>query len=184
MPSLQPRNLIWFGIGVGRRYSQRALCFCFEWSRVFLQSVNMPHLHHRKIVYFYRRSHLCGKKSNGQAWSPLLLRLSKGIYSECHHANPTQKFDFFLDLSLLWERDWCSQGASCFGLELARVFLQGATMKPPHPRIFLDLSLLWEGDRYSRGHYASSTYLGYFWMPPCPPNTHEKSKLFWIRRKR
>jgi len=79
----------------------------------------------------------------------------------------------------------CGKGALCFCFDLARVFLQGATMPPLHP--FLDLSLLWEGDRYSPGHYASaSTYLGYFFrMPTCHPYTlyFLDLSLMWERDK-
>ena len=52
-----------------------------------------------------------------------LLRLSQGISSGCNHATPTP---IFLELSLLREGELCL----CF--DLARVFLQGATMPPLH----------------------------------------------------
>ena len=61
----------------------------------------------------------------------LLLRISQGISSRCHHATPTPHF---LDLSLF------GKGALCFCFELAKVFLQGANMPPLNPKIILDLS--------------------------------------------
>ena len=60
-----------------------------------------------------------------------LLRLSQGISTECHHGIPTPNF---FELSLLWE------GALCFSFDLARVFLQGATMTPK-PMFFWNCQL-------------------------------------------
>ena len=98
----------------------------------------------------------------------LLLRLTRGISSGCHHATPkpiflivivgrgimlllrlrqgislgrlhaTPYIPKFSELSLLWE------GALCFCLDLAKVFLQDATMPPLHP-IFSSQLSLWEG---------------------------------------
>ena len=91
----------------------------------------------------------------------LLLRLSQGIPSECHHTTPTP---IFFEVSLLWEggimlplrlrlRNYSGcyhanrkqkfffelllwEGALCFCFDLAKVFLQGATMPTLQPIFF------------------------------------------------
>ena len=73
-----------------------------------------------------------------------LLRLSKGNSSGCHHANPTPFFCIC---------HYCGKVAFCFCFDVARVFLQGASMPPLHP-YFLKLSLLRERDRYSQGIFS------------------------------
>ena len=85
----------------------------------------------------------------------------------CHLYTPKT----FLDFPLLRE------GAFCFCFDVARVFLQGATMPPLYPRIFCHQC--WEGDRNSPGHYASaSTYLGIAsWSRHAHP-TLQKSRKF------
>ena len=76
-----------------------------------------------------------------------LLRLSKGNSSGCHHANPTPFFCIC---------HYCGKVAFCFCFDVARVFLQGASMPPLHP-YFLNLSLLRERDRYSQGIFQGAT---------------------------
>ena len=62
----------------------------------------------------------------------LLLRPNQGISSGCHHAPLNPNFFIFSILVLLVVLDRDSPAALCF--DLARVFLQGATMPPLHPR--------------------------------------------------
>ena len=95
------------------------LCFCFDLAKVFLQGATMPTLHPKP--FFLNLSLLL------EGDIMLLLRLSQGISSGCHHATPTP----FFYLSLLLE------GALCFCFGLAKVFLQVATMPPPHQFFYL-----------------------------------------------
>ena len=53
----------------------------------------------------------------------LLLRLSQGISSGCHHANPYKLFR---------NCHYCGKGALSFCFDLAKVFFQGATIPPLH----------------------------------------------------
>ena len=65
----------------------------------------------------------------------LLLRIGRGISSECHHATPyTPLFGIVIIVVM---------GALCFCFDLAKVFLQSANMPPLH--LFFELPLLWEG---------------------------------------
>ena len=101
---------------------ERALCFCFELAKVFLQGANMPPLHQKNFGIV-----IVGKGIM------LLLRISQGISSGCQHATPTQK---------KFRNCHCGKGALCFCFDLAKVF----RVPPCHPyTIFLELSLLWEG---------------------------------------
>ena len=130
----------------------------------------------------------------------LLLRLSHGISSGCHHATPISKK--VLDFPLLREGGILlllrlSQGISSgchhatptpyffgFVIIVARVFLQVATMPPLH-LWFFDVTSVGKEIEIARGHYASaSSYLeDCFKVQPCPPYTLEKSKLFAIAHK-
>ena len=102
-----------------------ALCFCFNLARVFLQGANTPPLHQ-----FFPELSL-----SWEGCLILLLRLSQGISSGCHHATPTPKQ--FSELSLLWD------GAICFCFDLAKVFPQGFTMPPLHPNfIFFGIVII------------------------------------------
>ena len=112
-----------------------ALCFCFDLANVFLQGANIPPLHPKPffgIVIIVRRG------------ITLLLRLSRGISSGFRHATPTPK-NIFSELSL-WE------GALCFRFDLAKVFLQGATMPPHIPNFFVVIFII-----VGRGNYASAS---------------------------
>jgi len=65
---------------------KEALCFCFDLAKVFLQGANMPPQTHKKIGFFI----IAGRG----IMLLLLLRLSQGISSGCHHATlSTKKFD-------------------------------------------------------------------------------------------
>jgi len=59
-----------------------AISFCFELCRVFLQGATMPHLH----PFFSELALLC------EGCIILLLRISQGTSSGCHHATPTPTF--------------------------------------------------------------------------------------------
>ena len=72
----------------------------------------------------------------------LLLRLTQGISSGCHHATPNP---FFGEFSLLWE------GVLCFFFDLVKVILQGATMLPLNANFFGIVIIM------GRGHYASAS---------------------------
>ena len=126
----------------------------------------------------------------------LLLRIRQGISSGCHHATPTHNF--------FWNCHYCGEGALCFCFDLAKVFLQGATMPHLHP-FFFEFSLLWEEALcfcfdlakvflqgatmpllqpiffgivviVGRWHYAtaSTSTRNLFRLPPCHPYT-----IFW-----
>ena len=88
----------------------------------------------------------------------LPLRLGQGISSGCHNATPAPKKFCICH--------YCGKGALCFRFDLTKVFLQGATMPPLHPKD-LDYSLLLEG--------ALSFFFDlakYFVrVPPCHPYT-------------
>ena len=99
-----------------------ALCVCFDLAKVFLQSATMPSLHQ-----IFWNCHYCGKGIM------LLLLLSQGISSGCHHATFTpKKFQYC---------HYCCKGPLCVCFDLAKVFLQSVTMPSLHH--FLELSLLW-----------------------------------------
>ena len=89
----------------------------------------------------------------------LPLRLSQGISAGCHHATPTP---IFWNCQL-WE------GALSFCFDLARLFLQGATMS--HLHHFLDYSL-WEGALC----FCFDIAKYFVRVPPCHPYTHK----LWI----
>ena len=95
--------------------------FCFDLAKVFLQGATMPPLHPFFVIVIVVR------------WIMLPLPLSQGISSGCYHATPT----LFLELSL-WE------GALCFCFDLARGFLQGATMSTI-PNFFFGFFVVWRG---------------------------------------
>ena len=93
----------------------------------------------------------------------LLLRLSQGISSGCHHATPTP----FLNCQ------YCGKGAlSCF--DLAKVLHQGATMPPLHPFFWIVIIV-------GRVPYPASTYPRYFFrMSPRHPYTiFSQLALLW-----
>jgi len=62
-----------------------ALCFCFDLDKVFLQGATTPPLHQKFFwnCHYFREVDIM-----------LLLRLSQGISSGCHNANPTPKTFF------------------------------------------------------------------------------------------
>ena len=66
-----------------------ALCFCFDLAKVFLQDATTPPIHHK---LFFELSLF------REVGSILLLRLSQGISSGCHHATPTPFFLIFIIL--------------------------------------------------------------------------------------
>ena len=108
-----------------------ALCFCFDLAKVFLQGATMPHLH----PFFSELALLC------EGCIILLLRISQGTSSGCHHATPTPTF--FLNCR------YFGKGALWYCFDLAKVFLQGETMPPLHTKNS-DLSL------FRKGHHASA----------------------------
>jgi len=61
-----------------------------------------------------------------------------GYFSGCHHATVHPFFLFFRNFHL------CGEGALCFCFELARVYLQGATMPSLHQKFYSELSVVWE----------------------------------------
>ena len=65
---------------------------------------------------------------------------------------------------------------SVFCFDLARVFLQGSTMPPLHPKLFFGIVII-----VGRGHYASaSTYARHFVrVPPCHPYTKFLGLSLW-----
>ena len=110
-----------------------ALCFRFDLAKLFLQGPTMPTLHQKFsfVIVIVGRGII------------LLLRFSQGISSGCHLATPTPKFFF---------RNCCyyGKGTLCFCFDLAKAFLQGATMPPLHP-FFLIVIIV------GRGHYTSAS---------------------------
>ena len=108
----------------------------------------------------------------------LLLRLSQGISSGCHHATLTPKKVYF-GFVIIWEGvvmlllrlsqgissgctmpplhqffrkcHYCGKGALCFCFDLAKVILQGATMPPLHLIFFRNCHFC------GKGHYASAS---------------------------
>ena len=106
----------------------------------------------------------------------LLLRLSQGISSGCHHALPTPQ--------LFWICQCGKEIDIARGIMLLLRLVQGLS-SGCHPyalEFFQDQC--GKEINIARRQFAS-TQLGYFFrVPPCPPYTHEKSKLFWIPRKR
>ena len=91
-------------------------------SQVFLQGATIPKLHPK----------LFSELSVWFKGISFLLRLGKGISSGCTMAPLRQK-------NLI---SHCGKGTLCCSFDLAKVFLQGATMPPPHH--FFKLSLAWE----------------------------------------
>ena len=149
-------------------FGKWALYFCFDLAKVFLQGATTPPLH----------SFLFGIIIVGRG-NMLLLRLSQGISSGCHHANLTSKKVFF-ELTLLREGDimlllrlsqgissechhatrkpnvffrnchYCGKGALSFCFDLAKVFLQGAIMPHLHQIFFRNCHC-------GKGYYASAS---------------------------
>ena len=84
---LQPKNvflelsILWEG----------ALCFSFDLARVFLQGANMS-----PYTRIFSIFHNCVKEIDIARGFMFLLLLIWGIYSGCHHANPTAQKFFWL----------------------------------------------------------------------------------------
>jgi hypothetical protein len=97
-------------------------CFCFALAKVFLQGATTPPLHHFLQLLW-------------EGGIMLLLRLSHGISSGCHHVTPTPIFICH----------YCVKAALCFCFDLAKAFLQGATMPPLHLKIFWICHYCWKG---------------------------------------
>ena len=130
---------------------KRTLCFCFDLVKVFLQGATMPTLHPKK--FFLNFSLLL------EGDIMLLLRLSQGISSGCHHATHKPFFVFVIiagrgimfcfDLAKVFLPGatmpplhplfscHCGKAALCFCFNLAKIFLQDATMSPLYPPFFL-----------------------------------------------
>ena len=160
-----------------------ALCFCYDLAMVFLQGATMPPLY----SHIFWNCHNCGKGG-----IMLLLRLSQGISSGCHHATPTPKhFLLFIivgrGIMLLLRlsqgiSSGCQHATATYHflffiiagrgiillLRLSQGISSGCHM-PPH---FSDLSSLREGGiillRLNQGIYSGCT------MPPLQPRNY-----FW-----
>ena len=101
-----------------------ALCFCFDLAKVLLQGATILLLQFFGIVIMGRGI-------------MLLLRLSQGISSGCHHATPTP---IFFDVSLLLD------GGIMLPLGLSQGISSGCHHETPKPpKKFVEFSLLWEG---------------------------------------
>ena len=157
MPPCHPYTNF-FGIVI---VSGSLACFCFDLDEVFLQGATTPPLHQN-----FLNCHYFGK------WTLCLLQISQCIYSRCHHAIPTPFFYnghcgkaalFLLRLSHGISSGchhatpkpfcichYCGKATLCFCFDLAKVFLQGATM-PPYTKFFSGFVFI-----AGRGHYASA----------------------------
>ena len=98
-------------------FGKWALSFCFNLAKVFLQGANTTPFFQLSLFWEV---------------GVILLRISQGIYSGCHHATPTHFF----------RNCYYGKPALRFCFELAKVFLQDATTPSLHH--FFELSLFWE----------------------------------------
>ena len=127
--------------------------FASTWTRNFFR---VPPCHPYTQKFFFVISIIVGRGIM------LLLRLSQGISSGCHHATSTHNF--------LWNCHYCGEGELCFWFDLAKVFLQGATMPQLHTF-------------FSNCHYCGKGALCFcldlaryfFRLPPC----HPYNQFFW-----
>ena len=123
--------------------------------------------HHSTTKPIFWNCHYCGKGHYASASTqpryffrvPPCYPYNKFFWN-CHYygkghydSASTQPMYFFrvtpchpYTQNFFWKCHYCGKGALCFRLDLASVFLLGATMKPLNPHTnFLELSLLWEG---------------------------------------